>query len=195
MADVAIAMREVDMSEVRFVTVPNGQHPLDTNRIAWREPDASQLFEAIATDVELSDSEKDEEEESDSGDAPREDAEREVTPADPAAVVVEVVNATGVDGLAGETSTELTSAGFQVAGTGNPVGEAPAETTVYYAPGQESHAAAVAEHLDGARMEEDAALGGTVRLVLAQDSAGGQDGGAEIPGSARTAEESANACG
>ncbi|MFC7327500.1 LCP family protein [Marinactinospora rubrisoli] len=194
MADVAIAMREVDMASVRFVTVPNGQHPLDTNRIAWREPDASQLFEAIATDVELSEPE-DSGSEPDSGDAPQEDAEAEVTPADPSAVAVEVLNATDVDGLGADTGAELTAAGFQVAGTGNPSGETPSATTVYYAPGQESHAAAVAEHVDGARIEEDATLGETVLLVLAGDAGG--SGAAELPGaeSARTAEETENACG
>lgn len=62
MTDIAIQMREVDMSNIRFVTVPNGAHPDDANRVAWTQPDADRLFQAIANDTEITDEKSDDEE-------------------------------------------------------------------------------------------------------------------------------------
>ncbi|WP_449289412.1 LCP family protein, partial [Nocardiopsis chromatogenes] len=44
MGDIGVAMREVDLNDIEFITVPNGPHPADPNRVAWSEPKASQLW-------------------------------------------------------------------------------------------------------------------------------------------------------
>ncbi|GAB3208835.1 transcriptional attenuator, LytR family [Marinactinospora thermotolerans DSM 45154] len=195
MADIAIAMREADMSNIRFITVPNGPAPQDPNRIAWTEPDASQLFQAIAEDADLSGGE----EESSGGSAKKEEEPEESAPAvEPSQVAVEVVNGTGVSGLASEVATALGAEGFQVVGTGNPMDAVPEQTTVYYGTGQEAHAQTLADALQTATITENPALGTTVQLVLAGDWNGvkGASSG-ELPESAKgtTAEKPANACG
>ncbi|GAA3760163.1 LCP family protein required for cell wall assembly [Spinactinospora alkalitolerans] len=191
MADIAIAMREVDMSKVQFITVPNGAAPQDPNRIAWTQPDASELFQAVANDVDLSD----DEEEQEGGGSEEEAEEPSVAPEE---VAVEVINGTTVSGLAGEAGAGLGDKGFQVTGTGNPQGAVPEATTVYYGSGQKEHAEAVAAELVNATTEENPALGTTVQLVLSGDWDGLKGaGGGGIPDSVEgTTAEAAetNAC-
>ncbi|MDA8369720.1 MAG: LCP family protein [Nocardiopsaceae bacterium] len=192
MTDIAIAMREVDMANVNFVTVPNGQDPADPNRLIWREPDATQLFETIAQDGDITGEgeKKDEKEDEGGGDS----GEEKVDPGD---VTVEVINGTSITGLADEVATGLSGEGFQVAGTGNPEGEVPAQTTVYYGSGQAAHAEAVAAKLANATTEENPALGATVQLVLSADwdglAAGGSDSGSGSSGASVESKSAADA--
>ncbi|MFC4560586.1 LCP family protein [Nocardiopsis mangrovi] len=171
MADIAIAMREVDMSDVKFVTAPNGADPADENRLVLSEPDATQLFDAIAQDTAL----PGEEEEDDSGEGGggSDSGEDDAPAVEPGDVSVDVRNGTGVTGAADQVATVLANEGFQVADTGNPDGPVPAQTTVYYGPGQEGHAQALADKLEAGTIEENPALGSSaVQLVMASDWAG-----------------------
>ncbi|MFC7327501.1 LCP family protein [Marinactinospora rubrisoli] len=204
MADIAIAMREVDMASVRFMTVPNGPHPMDENRIAWTEPEAGELFQAIAQDVDLSGEDEGggggggggggQSEEGGSGGG----AAAETPEVSPGDVSVEILNGTDISGLAGQVSELLGAEGFVVAGTGNPADGPSDTTTVYYGPGQESHATAVADQLASATTAENPALGTTVQLVLGADW-NGMQGSAGVPDSvrdnARSAEEEQTQCG
>ncbi|MEY9215310.1 LCP family protein required for cell wall assembly [Thermobifida halotolerans] len=195
MTDIAIQMREVDMENIRFVTVPNGAHPDDPNRVAWTQPDADQLFQAIANDTEIAEEESDKPKEEES----QESAEEPVT-VSPSEVSVEVINGTDISGLAGEVGSALQEKGFVLAGTGNPQGLVPERTTVYHGPGMEEHARAVAAELEQAVVEENPALGSTVQLVISADwdglKGGSSSGASDIPENidAKTAEESESAC-
>ncbi|WP_026122844.1 LCP family protein [Nocardiopsis halotolerans] len=168
MTDMAIAMREVDLGNVQFVTAPNGQHPTDQYRLALSQPAASQLFAAINSGEALAGSEEEEEEASEESD----DAEG---PA-PSEISVEVLNNTGVTGLAGEVEVALLEEGYDVTGNGNPVVRFPAQTTVYYAPGQEAAADLLAGSLANAVTEEVAGLAQDLELVIGQDWDGFADG-------------------
>ena len=163
MTDIAISMREVDLGRIQFVTVPNGQHPDDTNRLIMRQPDAAELFEAINSGTYLEDEEKEESVE----EAP-----------DPAEVSLVVLNNTTVEGLASEVEAVLLGEGYDVTGTGNPVARFPEATTVYYAPGQEAAADLLAGSLENAQTAEEAGLSQDLELVIGQDWAGfaGGDG-------------------
>ncbi|KUP96241.1 LCP family protein [Thermobifida cellulosilytica] len=192
MTDIAIQMREVDMGNIRFITVPNGAHPDDPNRVAWTQPDADQLFQAIANDTEIV---EDKPEEGDGGD----EKEEAAPTVDPSQVSVEVLNGTDTSGLAGTVGAALQEKGFVLAGTGNPQGPIPGQTTVYYGPGMEEHANTVAAQLKKAVVAENPALGTTVQLVISAD----WDGLKGEPSSsgdvldsieAKTAEESESAC-
>ncbi|WP_179810897.1 LCP family protein [Nocardiopsis sinuspersici] len=171
MTDIAISMREVDLERVQFVTVPNGQHPADPNRLAMSQPAASELFEAISSGTDLSGGDKKEE----SG-KPEESGGAESGPA-PSEISVQVINNAGIDGLAGEVEGVLLDRGYSVTGVGNPVNRAPLDTTVYYAPGQEAAADLLAGSLESAVTEEVAGLPQTLELVIGQDWGGFTDGG------------------
>ncbi|MGW5878281.1 LCP family protein [Nocardiopsis terrae] len=161
MTDIAISMREVDLERVQFVTVPNGAHPDDNNRIMMSEPAASELFEAINTGADLAPgSGEDGDEESDSA---------EESPVEPSDVSVEVLNNTGIDGLALEIQSVLVQEGYVVTGVGNPELRAPDATTVYHGPDDAAAAELLAGSLTNARTEEVQGLEQTLELVAGAD--------------------------
>lgn len=170
MTDIAISMREVDLERIQFVTVPNGQHPADPNRLAMSQPAASELFAAINSGSYLEDEEEEEGEDSEEGSG---DAD---APA-PADVSVQVLNNTGISGLAGEVQGVLLGEGYDVTGIGEPVVRFPELTTVYYAPGEAAAAELLAGSLESAVTEEAADLQQTLELVIGQDWGGFADGG------------------
>ncbi|GAA4914245.1 LCP family protein [Streptomonospora salina] len=195
MSDIAIAMREVDLGNINFVTTPNGQAPENENRLALTQPQASQLFEAIAKDQSLTGDDDGGDGGGGDGDGDEEQQEQ-VAPGD---VSVEVLNGEGTPGLAEQVGQWLTTEGFQVANTGNPV-QIPAQTTIYYGSGKKAHAQALADEAVNATVVENTSLGDTVQLVLAQDwdgftSTAGSGGGSSPGGvDGTTAEESKQQC-
>ncbi|TDQ51925.1 LCP family protein [Actinorugispora endophytica] len=195
MTDIAIQMRQVDMGNIQFVTVPNGQAPEDANRVAWTQPDADNLFAAIANDTAIA-----EEEEEEAPEEEPQEEEEETPPVAPSDVSVEVLNGTDVNGLGSEVGSHLGAQGFVVAGSRNPDGEIPAETTVYYGTGFEGHAKAVAAELESATTAENPLLGGTVQLVIAGEWGGFKGeptsgGGTDLPVDGKTAEAQESSCG
>ncbi|GAB2495180.1 LCP family protein [Nocardiopsis aegyptia] len=188
MADIAISMREVDLERVQFVTVPNGQHPADPNRIIMSDA-APALFEAVNNGTLM----PEEEEEEDAG-----GEEAEAAP-EPSEISVEVLNNTGIEGLAGEVEGVLLGEGYTVTGTGNPTERLPAATTVYYAPGEEAAADLLAGSLDQAATEEVAGLEQTLELVIGADWTGFADDGSEVSvtedlGGSTAADDGQSAC-
>ncbi|WP_017581655.1 LCP family protein [Nocardiopsis valliformis] len=156
MADIAISMREVDLDRVQFVTVPNGEHPADKNRIIMSDA-APALFEAINSGVDLSGGDDEDEEKADDG-APS-----------PGDISVEIVNNTGIEGLAVEIESVLVGDGYVVTGTGNPELRAPEFTTVYHGPGDAAAAKLLAGELSNAQTEEVEGLEQTLELVAGSD--------------------------
>ncbi|MBQ1081389.1 LCP family protein [Nocardiopsis sp. B62] len=159
MADIAISMREVDLDRVQFVTVPNGAHPADENRIIMSDA-APALFEAINNGVDLADG--------DDSDSDSDDTSEDVS-VEPGDVAVEVVNNTGIEGLALEIQSVLVDDGFVVTGTGNPEQRAPEATTVFHGPGDEEAAELLAGSITNARTEEVGGLEQTLELVAGSD--------------------------
>ncbi|CAL9574066.1 Polyisoprenyl-teichoic acid--peptidoglycan teichoic acid transferase TagU [Nocardiopsis dassonvillei] len=175
MTDIAISMREVDLKKIQFVTVPNGQHPADPNRLALSQPAASELFTAINSGADLSggDGEEKEEKEEGADDAPAAPSPSEIS--------LEVLNGTGIEGLAGQVAERLTTDGYVVTGTGNPQARIPSVTTVYYAPGQQAAADLLVKSLETAVTEEAAGLTGTLELVIGSDWTGFKGDEADEP--------------
>ncbi len=84
---------------------------------------------------------------------------------------VDVLNASGVSGLAGRVSEKLGSEGFGPGAVGN--AEALETSVVRHAPGEADRGDAVAEALGGLPLEEDVALApGTVQVYLGDDYGG-----------------------
>jgi LCP family protein required for cell wall assembly len=196
MADIAISMREADMGDIEFITVPSGEDPMDPNRVTWTQPEADQLFQAIAQDEAIDDEGGGEESEEDAEDGGQEEPPPDVNPAE---VSVEVLNGTETSGLAAQVADELAAEGFAIAGTGNPLQEVPSSTTVYYGPGNEDQARAVAHALDGAETQENPELGVVVQVILSTDQGddgGSGEGGTDTSEDSRTAADvNDDACG
>lgn len=181
MAELAIAMREVDLGRMNMVTVPVEDY--NDAKVQLMEPQASELFTAVAAG-EATSAEREESGDGEGGESPEEAV-------DPSEVSVHIVNNVGTPGLAAQVEPLLAGLGFTVTGSGNPTTRAPEQTTVYHAPGEQGRAQALADALvSGAQVEEAADLSGPVELVMGADwqgvelEAGSGDGSAAEPGGA-----------
>jgi LCP family protein required for cell wall assembly len=109
MLKIADSMKSLNSGDVDFISVPNGLYPPDPAKVLWTQPEADQLFQAIANDKTV----------------PAPAAKAASTPSAPPATVspsevkVDVLNGAGTTGLAAIVRTDLTSAGFTVTGTGD----------------------------------------------------------------------------
>lgn len=120
MVSLAGDLRVLSTRSIQFITVPNIPAPTDPNRVVWRQPQANQLFGAIAHDTVL----------------PRTNrkAARPVTVAttSPANVNVEVFNGNGLPGAAGQAAADLTSKGFHVIGAANASSSSYTDSVIQY---------------------------------------------------------------
>lgn len=161
MTELAISMREVDLSRITMVTVPVVDAPSDNNRVALDEGAARELFAAVAAGEVLPEED---------GEGASETEESDVEPGD---VSVRLLNNTGINGLAGQVEPILADEyGFDVTETGNPVERLPGATTVYHGPDRRAHAEELASVLAVAQVEEVPDLGEELELVMGQDWAG-----------------------
>ena len=93
---------------MQFITVPVVPYVGDpAAELSWAQPQADRLFRAVEADRELPTAAKGKQ------------AKKATVPTvSPAKVNVDVLNGSGVTGIAGSTATALTSKGFKVTGTG-----------------------------------------------------------------------------
>ncbi|MBJ8347323.1 LCP family protein [Antrihabitans sp. YC2-6] len=95
------------------------------------------------------------------------------TGVNPSTITVDVVNDSGIDGLAGRVSDELASAGYKKGTIGNNSGTSVDESRVLAKSSDDEGAQAVAEALGGLTVEADSSLSaGKVKVVLAADYSG-----------------------
>jgi LCP family protein required for cell wall assembly len=116
MLQIAEAIRGISNKSIQFVTAPwntytgnaqwvaSSQTPTSGNAdwVQWQQPQANNLFSAIAHDTSLPKSSK---------------SKAKTVTVQPAAVDVKVLNGTGTYGLAATTATSLSGRGFHVTGT------------------------------------------------------------------------------
>ncbi|WP_159941332.1 MULTISPECIES: LCP family protein [unclassified Nocardiopsis] len=183
MAELAIAMRQVDLSRMNMVMAPVTESRFNAQKLDLQQPEAGELFAAVAAGEVLPGDGEAEEGEGGGASAGEE-------PVEPADVSVRVLNGTGRNGLAAAVGQILVNDhGFVVTGTGNPGERRPADTTVYHGPGQRPHAEELASVLAAAQLEEVPGLGGELELVMGQDWEGvpggdgrsGESGGEQDP--------------
>ncbi|WP_369140021.1 LCP family protein [Modestobacter versicolor] len=156
--DLAQQMQAVQPGNIEFQTIPYvGDDEDDAGRYILRLEDEDTLHqffaELNADPVEAA--------------APTTEAPAAVAPAD---VSVEVFNGSGISGLAAEAATELGTAGFGVAGTGNADSSDYTVTEIRHAAGDEALAATLSAAVPGATVAVSPdATAGTVQLVLGSD--------------------------
>ena len=83
----------------------------------------------------------------------------------PTEIPVDVVNATGVQGLAAQVAAALEVQGFPEVTTSSST-DRPTGVVVQYGPGQQEAARTVAAAFEGAKLREDAAVTSGVRVIL-----------------------------
>jgi hypothetical protein len=105
MLGIANSMKSLSNSAVRFISVPVVPYPLNLNQVQWEDPQATDLFSAIAHDNHILKA-----------------AKSKATPAptvSPSKVQLEVLNGSGTAGIASTAATGLANLGFNVIGTGD----------------------------------------------------------------------------
>jgi LCP family protein required for cell wall assembly len=153
----ADAMKGVTSSSVTFVTAPNMPDPENDNNVVFQQPQAQELFNAIAHDTSAPKSSK---------------KGATTTPVvettSPAKVNVQVENGSGVSGVASQAGSELSSLGFNVVGTGDADNFSFGNSVIEYAGASDLPAVnTLKEHLSNVQVTQDPALTpGTVTLIL-----------------------------
>ncbi len=159
---IAESLRHLSSKNVQFITAPNQPWPGDPNaRVEFAQPQADEVFSAIAHDVTVPKVPQ--------PSAPADSAQLLTT--SPSKVKVKVLNGSGVQGIASQAATGLTSRGFDVTGTGNAASFAYTESVIEY-----SSAADMAEVntlkqvlTDVTDLRVASLAPGTVELILGSD--------------------------
>ncbi|MDQ2814637.1 MAG: LCP family protein, partial [Actinomycetota bacterium] len=165
LVEIAQSFRDLSSKNVQFITVPNQPWVQNPDRIQLAQPQASQVFSAIAHDVTVPKT---------SGPPAAPAAGAQVLTTSPAKVKVQVLNGSGVHDIAVQAATGLTSRGFDVTGTGDAARFSYTNSVIEYA-----SAADVAEvntlkkelsHVTG--LLDTSLSPGTVELILGSDFTG-----------------------
>ena len=184
MLRIANSMKSLSSSSVQLVTVPVVPYAGDpAAELSWEQPQSDRMFRAIEADRDLPSSAKTK----GNGQAKAAAAPAEPT-VSPAKVNVEVLNGSGVNGVAGSAATALTGKGFTVTGTGPAANYSYTSTTIQY-----SSAAQLPEvntlkaALGSVVVQKDTALGtGSVNLILGSNYHGLSTGKSAAGSSAKT---------
>jgi LCP family protein required for cell wall assembly len=178
MKKVASSLQGMSAGKVQFITVPWGAYAPDPNRIAWRQPDANNLFAAIRNDNKIQ---------------PPAKAQKVSVP--PSQIKVRVLNGTSTVGLAQRVSDELTARGYSVAGIGTATTK-PSRTELRYGSGADRQAAALGKVAPAtAPVPDQSVAAGVVDLILGPDWNGLKDArSTTIPKSSDTVTASDDPC-
>jgi len=153
MKDLASSVKDIGVKNIQFITVPVQEYPADPNRVEFA-PSADVLWQTLVDDGVV-------------GEKPTATASGTTAPltVSPTEIPVDVVNATGAQGLAAQVASALEVQGFPKVTTSSSA-DRPAGVVVEYGPGQKGAARTVAAAFEGAKLREDASLTSGVRVVL-----------------------------
>ncbi len=115
MLQIAESLRGVTSGSVQFVTAPNIPYEPDINDVVFEQPQAEDLFQAIAHDTTIPKAPK----KPAKGRKTKKPATPPVLDATPSQVKVDVQNGSGINGVADQAGSDLTGRGFDVVGTGD----------------------------------------------------------------------------
>jgi len=160
------SFRDLSGQNVQFVTTPNEPWPPNPNRVELMQPQASQVFGAIARDITVP--------KVSSTPGPNASGGAQVLTTSPSNVKVEVLNGSGVSRIATEAAAGLTSRGFVVTGTGDAPSFAYTNSVIEYSSAADLAAVNTLEkeltHVTTLRVAS--LTPGTVNLILGSDFTG-----------------------
>jgi len=165
LVDIGESLHDLSSKNVQFITAPNQPWPPNPNRIQFTQPQAGQVFNAIAHDMTLPKVSR--------PSVPATGGAQVLT-VSPSKVKVEVLNGSGVAGIADQAAAGLTSRGFDVTGTGNAASFAYTQSVIEYASTADLAAVnTLKKELRNVTDLRDASLTpGTIELILGSDFTG-----------------------
>jgi len=160
---IAESLRHLSSRNVQFITAPNQAWPPNPQRVQFAQPQANEVFTAIAHDVTVP-KVKVTPSSSPSGGA-------QVLTTSPSNVKVKILNGSGQHGIASQAASALTSRGFDVTGTGNAASFAYTKSVIEYATTADMAAVnTLKQELTNVTTLQDKTLTpGTVELILGSD--------------------------
>ncbi len=158
------SFRNLSSQNVQFVTVPNEPWTQNANRVQFLQPQAGQVFAAIARDQTVPKVST----------IPAPTGGAQVLTTSPANVKVEVLNGSGVSNIASAAAAGLTSRGFDVTGTGDAPSFAYTNSVIEYSSAADLAAVnTLKKELTNVTSLRVASLTpGTVDLILGSDFTG-----------------------
>jgi LCP family protein required for cell wall assembly len=161
------SFRSLSGQNVRFMTAPNEPWTRNSNRVQLMQPQASQVFAAIARDMTVPKVPTTPSASTGSGGA-------QVLTTSPGNVKVEVLNGSGVSRVASEAAAGLTSRGFDVTGTGDAPNFAYTTSVIEYSSAADMAAVnTLKKELTRVTLRQVPSLTpGTVDLIVGSDFAG-----------------------
>ena len=160
----AQSFRNLSSKDVQFITAPNEPYPADPDRVQLAQPQAGQVFSALAHDITVPKT------------APVPTASptaggAQVLTTSPSAVKVEVLNGNGQQGAASSAASALTSRGFDVTGTGDAAAFDHTSSVIEYASAADLAAVNTLKRvLSGVTVVRDASVApGTIELIVGSD--------------------------
>ncbi len=157
LAALAQSVKGMPAEAITFVTVPTMPDPENPNRVRWVQPDADALFQSIREDQPF-------------GKSP--DAAPQAPTLSPAAVRVDVLNGTGVDGQAHGIADELIGLGFTVTDVRNADSHNYSTTIVTYPSGEQEAARTLASVIPGVTAVPGSSSAGRVALIIGSNFPG-----------------------
>lgn len=164
LAGLAQSLRNLSGKNVQFVTAPNQAWPSNPNRVQFAQPQASEVFSAIAHDVTVPKIKV-------TPSATPSSASAQVLTTSPSNVKVKILNGSGSPGIAKQAAAGLTSRGFDVTGTGNAGSFAYTKSVIEYSSAADMAAVnTLKQELTNVTDLQDATLApGSVELILGSD--------------------------
>ncbi|HEX2820888.1 MAG TPA: LCP family protein [Streptosporangiaceae bacterium] len=165
LVEIAESFHDLSSKNVQFITAPNEPWTQDPDRIQFAQPQADQVFSAIAHDMTLP--------KASPAPAPSSGGAQVLTTS-PSKVKVEVLNGSGASGFAGQAAAGLASRGFDVTGTGDAASFAYTNSVIEYSSSADlAEVNTLKKELSQVTDYQDASLKpGTVELILGSDFTG-----------------------
>jgi LCP family protein required for cell wall assembly len=166
LVSIAESLRNLSSKNVQFITAPNQAWPPNPDRVQFAQPQADEVFSAIAHDVTVPNVKVAPSATPSSG--------AQVLTTSPSNVKVQVLNGSGVAGIAAQAAAGLTSRGFDVTGTGNAASFAYTKSVIEYASTADLAAVnTLKQQLTNVTdLEVSSLTPGTVALILGSDFSG-----------------------
>jgi LCP family protein required for cell wall assembly len=158
MLKIAEGMRGLSSKSVQFIEVPTQAYAPNPDWVQWTDQ-SDQLFAAVAHDTKLPTAAKTKKASTVVADT-----------VDPSTVNVKVLNGSGLQGVAAEASTSLTSRHFNIVGSGNAPNFDYTKSVIEYDKADLAAARTLKAQLTNVEMlPESSVTAGTVDLVLGSD--------------------------
>ena len=166
LVEIGESLHHLSSQNVQFLTAPNQPWPANIDRVQFAQPQADEVFSAIAHDVTVP--------KVSATPTPAPTSAQVLTTTSPANVKVQVLNGSGIQGMAARAAAGLTSRGFDVTGTGDAATFSYTNSVIEYSSSADMAEVNTLKQAisDVADLKDASLTPGTIELILGSDFTG-----------------------